>query len=144
MQNSVTMREIKHIILHCSATKEGKEYHAADIRRWHKAQGWSDIGYHYVISLDGTIEKGRAVELQGAHCLGRNHDSIGVCYIGGLDADGKPKDTRTSAQKFALSTLLMQLHARFPHARISGHREHAMKACPCFDAAEYRRYFDQV
>lgn len=138
------MRKINHIIIHCSATKEGKEYHAADIRRWHKARGYKDIGYHYVVDLDGTIEKGRAVELIGSHVAGRNHDSIGVCYIGGLDADGKSKDTRTTAQKFALSALLTQLHARFPQARISGHNEHAKKACPCFDVAEYRRYFDQV
>lgn len=137
------MREITEIILHCSATREGHSYHAADIDLWHRARGFDKIGYHYVITLDGAIEKGRAVEEVGAHCVGHNANSIGVCYIGGLDSWGQPKDTRTSRQKFALSTLLMQLHARFPHARIVGHREHAAKACPCFDAAEYRRYFDQ-
>ena len=137
------MREINEIILHCSATREGHSYHAADIDQWHRARGFNKIGYHYVITLDGTVEKGRDVEEVGAHCAGFNANSIGVCYIGGLDSLGSPKDTRTNRQKFALSTRLMQLHARFPKARIVGHREHARKACPCFDAAEYRRYFDQ-
>lgn len=138
------MREIKHIIIHCSATREGKVYHAADIDRWHKARGFAKIGYHFVIALDGTIEHGRALEEIGAHCLGRNSDSIGICYIGGFDANGKPKDTRTAAQRFTLSALLIQLHAAFPQARISGHNEHAKKACPCFDVAEYRKHFGQL
>lgn len=137
------MRNIKYIILHCSATKEGKEYHAADIERWHKSRGFTCIGYHYVIGLDGSVEKGRPVETVGAHALGYNAESIGVCYIGGLDSFGKPKDTRTNRQKFALSCLLTQLHARFPDAIIVGHNEVAKKACPCFNASEYRRYFDQ-
>lgn len=136
------MREITEIILHCSATREGHEYHAKDIDRWHKAQGYNCIGYHYVVCLDGTIEKGRPIENVGAHCYGHNQHSIGVCYIGGLDAQGRPKDTRTSRQKFTLSTLLMQLHARFPKATIHGHNEFSNKACPCFNAEEYRRYFE--
>ena len=93
------MRPIDSIIIHCSATPEGKHFTAADIRRWHKAQGWSDIGYHYVILLDGTVQEGRPISQPGAHCKGMNARSIGICYIGGLAADGKtPKDTRTTAQ----------------------------------------------
>lgn len=136
------MREITEIILHCSDTYAGKQYHAADIDRWHKARGWKRIGYHYVITLDGQIEKGRAVEDVGAHCLGHNEHSIGICYIGGRSLDDRPADTRTMKQKFALSALLLQLHARFPHATIHGHNEFSKKACPCFDAAEYRRFFE--
>lgn len=138
------MREINEIILHCSATKEGKEYHARHIDTWHRARGFAKIGYHYVITLDGKLEKGRALDEVGAHALGHNLNSIGICYIGGLDDCGNPKDTRTNQQKFALSCLLTQLHARWPHARIIGHCEVAKKACPCFDVSEYRRYFDQV
>lgn len=137
------MREITEIILHCSATREGHEYHAADIDRWHKARGFSKIGYHYVVTLDGQVERGRKQEEVGAHCLGHNANSLGICYIGGLDVWGQPKDTRTPRQKFTLSVLLTQLHAQFPKAIIRGHREFAKKACPCFDAAEYRKYFDQ-
>ena len=91
------MREIKSIILHCSATPEGKDFTVADITRWHKERGFRTIGYHYVVYRDGTVHKGRPVEQIGAHCEGHNKDSISVCYIGGLMADGKtPKDTRTA------------------------------------------------
>lgn len=91
------MREIKSIILHCSATPEGKDFTVADITRWHKERGFRTIGYHYVVYRDGTVHKGRPVEQIGAHCEGHNKDSIGVCYIGGLMADGNtPKDTRTA------------------------------------------------
>lgn len=137
------MRNITEIILHCSATKEGKDYDVTDIIRWHKAQGWNTVGYHYVIKLDGTVQIGRPVEMAGAHTLGHNENSIGICYIGGLDADGNPKDTRTNRQKFALGVLLGQLHYKFPQARICGHNEFSKKACPCFDVSEYRKFFDQ-
>ena len=100
------MRQIKQIIVHCSATKEGYHFTKADIDRWHKEQGYSCIGYHYVIYLDGSIHQGRAEDEIGAHCLGKNATSIGICYIGGLNAYGEPKDTRTDKQKAALLTLL--------------------------------------
>ena len=89
------MRYISEIIIHCSATKEGLDFNVNDLRRWHKAQGWKDVGYHFVITLDGTIEQGRALEEIGSHTKGHNAHSIGICYIGGLDKNGKPKDTRT-------------------------------------------------
>lgn len=133
------MREIKEILVHCSATKEGKNYTVNDITRWHKDRGFTTIGYHYVVLLDGTIQQGRAEMVMGAHCTGHNANSIGVCYIGGLDASGKPKDTRTEAQKKALLTLLKRLKADYPKATIHGHCEYANKACPCFDAySEYK------
>lgn len=128
------MRRITEIIVHCSATAEGKHFTAADIRRWHKGQGWADIGYHYVVLLDGTVQAGRPLEQAGAHCVGHNAKSIGVCYIGGLAADGRtPKDTRTTAQKAALARLLVKLQEQFPGASIHGHNEFAAKACPSFD-----------
>lgn len=128
------MRKIDEIIIHCSATAEGKDFNAADIDRWHKQRGFKKIGYHYVIKLDGTIEKGRGVEEVGAHCLNHNKNSIGICYIGGLASDGKtPKDTRTTEQKKALWKLIVELLIKYPNATIHGHREFANKACPCFD-----------
>lgn len=139
------MRYINEIIIHCSDTKEGIEFNANDIRRWHKAKGWNDIGYHYVIKLDGTIENGRPIDAIGSHCKGHNAHSIGICYIGGLDSKGKPKDTRTIQQKAALYTLLNKLAEQFPDALIHGHKEFANKACPCYDVAkEFKDYNDMV
>lgn len=128
-------RKITEIIVHCSATPEGKSYTVADIRKWHKAQGWSDIGYHYVVYLDGTVHIGRDVNIIGAHCTGHNSFSIGVCYIGGVDKDGKtPKDTRTKEQKEGLLNLLQELKKIYPKAKIYGHHDFdKKKACPSFD-----------
>ena len=134
------MRKINEIIVHCAATPEGKNFKAADIDRWHRERKMKCIGYHYVVDLDGTVEPGRPESEIGAHCLGHNQYSIGVCYVGGLAADGKtPKDTRTSAQKEALLALLKKLRAKYPKASIHGHRDFAAKACPSFDATtEYK------
>lgn len=130
-----SQRTINEIIVHCTATGEGRDYDVATIRSWHIRQGWSDIGYHYLIRLDGTIETGRDVNIAGAHCQGHNTHSIGVCYVGGVTADyDTPKDTRTEAQKDALVQLLVHLRALYPKATIHGHRDFAAKACPSFDA----------
>lgn len=128
------MRRINKIIIHCSATPEGRFHNAEDIDRWHKERGWRGIGYHYVILLDGTVEKGREEEEIGAHTVRHNHDSIGICYIGGLDKEGNPKDTRTEDQKIEMYKLLVEIKKHHPGATIHGHREFANKACPCFDA----------
>ena len=134
------MRKITKIIVHCADTPEGRNDTAADIRRWHKARGFNDIGYHYVVDLDGTIEPGRDVTIAGAHTTGHNADSIGVCYIGGADTDMKPKDTRTEEQKTALRLLLKYLVQKYPGAKIYGHRDFANKSCPSFDAkTEYAK-----
>lgn len=128
------MRKITKIIIHCSATPEGRDYTIADIDRWHKQKGWKGIGYHYVVYRDGSVHSGRSIEEIGAHCTGQNANSIGVCYIGGLSADGKTaKDTRTPEQKAALRSLIEKLKGKFPNVTIHGHREFANKACPCFD-----------
>lgn len=132
-------RNISMIIVHCSATPEGKDVSVESIRSSHKAQGWSDIGYHYVITLSGDVKQGRNVDLIGAHCQGKNTNSIGVCYVGGVDKDGRPKDTRTERQRIQLKQLLIQLLILYPGARIYGHRDFANKACPSFDATkEYK------
>ncbi len=133
-------RRIDEIIVHCSATPEGKDYTIADITSWHIARGFSTIGYHYVVYRDGSIHLGRDVNVSGAHCTGHNSHSIGICYIGGCAVDGKtPKDTRTNAQKAALEIALRRLRTLYPSAKIHGHRDFANKACPSFDATkEYK------
>ena len=134
------MREINKIIVHCSATQEGKNISAATIDKWHKKRGWRGIGYHYVIALDGSMEYGRPVEQVGAHVKGMNKDSIGIVYIGGVEAERGPdgdwvaKDTRTPEQKETLLMLLKVLKKLHPDATIHGHNEFAAKSCPCFDA----------
>ena len=135
-------RVINEIIIHCTATPEGRECSVDEIRQWHKARGFTDIGYHYVIHLDGRIENGRDVDIAGAHCTGHNANSIGVVYVGGCAKDGKtPKDTRTEAQKSSLANLLIDLRKLYPKATIHGHRDFANKACPSFDATkEYKKY----
>ena len=135
-------RPINRIFIHCSATPEGREHDVEDIRRWHKAKGWSDVGYHYVIKIDGTIEEGRSVNKDGAHSKGQNEDSIAICYIGGLTPrSGKSKDTRTDAQLDAIDDLLEDLKVLYPTATLHGHNEFSSKECPSFDVqAEYFYY----
>ncbi len=128
------MREISEIIIHCTATKEGRDVTISEIDGWHRERGFDQIGYHYVVMLNGDIKTGRPEFREGAHCYGHNKHSIGVCYVGGLDKYGDPKDTRTPEQKSALLNLLKQLKKRYPQARIYGHKAFAQKDCPCFEA----------
>lgn len=124
------MRKISKIIIHCSATPEGKDFTVQQIRQWHttpkpKGNGWRDIGYHFVIYRDSSVHPGRPVEQIGAHTSGHNANSIGVCYIGGCAHDGKtPKDTRTPAQRAALIRLVAELLRQYPAATVHGHCHH--------------------
>lgn len=152
------MRSIDKIIIHCSATVEGRHFTVEDIDRWHKQRGFRCIGYHFVIYLDGSVHNGRPIEEVGAHCLNHNAHSIGICYIGGLDEAKKPKDTRTPQQKDALKRLVQKLLNDYPNAKVHGHNElacvrtkrepgfstsqcqdncakcnYAGRPCPCFD-----------
>ena len=135
-------RRITELIVHCSDTPEGRNNTIDDIRLWHTlpvkkgGRGWSDIGYHYVIHLDGSVHTGRSVNIKGAHCAGHNEHSLGICYVGGRTKDMKQtKDTRTPEQKAALIKLLKQLKDKYPAARIYGHHDFdKTKDCPCFDA----------
>lgn len=133
-------RTIKEIIVHCTATPEGRIETVQSIRNMHKAKGWSDIGYHYLIGLNGECWEGRNVNLIGAHCEGHNSNSIGVCYVGGVDKKMQAKDTRTEKQKYALVALLKDLRKLYPKAKIYGHHDfNKGKSCPCFDAKnEYK------
>ena len=144
------MKEIDAIVIHCSATRAGQDLRAKDIDRMHKQRGFSQIGYNFVIDLDGMVENGRPLSIDGAHCNTKgfsttsyNKHSVGVCYIGGLDANGKPADTRTPAQ----SASLRELCKEYPIVEVLGHRDTSpdldgsgevepreyIKACPCFD-----------
>jgi N-acetyl-anhydromuramyl-L-alanine amidase AmpD len=151
------MRNITHIIIHCSATLPGQTVTTAIIDAWHRQRGYDRIGYHYVIMPDGTVEKGREEETVGAHCNGYNTNSLGICYIGGLDNHGRCKDTRTPEQKEALRSLVAELCRRHPITRIAGHRDYSpdlnrngrveshewTKTCPCFDVkAEFQLTVD--
>lgn len=131
------MRKISKIIVHCSATIEGQDIKTRTIRDWHVlGNGWDDIGYHYVIELDGSLHVGRDEDIIGSHCKGHNSESIGICYVGGLDKNGRPKDTRTDAQKSTMLSLIKRLKAKYPGAIVYGHNNFSSKACPCFDAKE--------
>lgn len=150
------MNKIDSIIIHCSATRAGQDFKAKDFDREHRNRGFSMIGYHYVIDLDGTIEEGRPLDMEGAHCntkgtsgISYNKHSIGICYVGGLDSNDKPTDTRTEAQKRALMELVSRLKHQFNITEILGHRDTSpdlndngivepnewIKSCPCFNAA---------
>ena len=150
------MNNIDSIIIHCSATRAGQDFKAKDIDRMHRDRNFSMIGYHYVIDLDGTIEEGRPLSMEGAHCntkgtsgISYNKHSVGICYVGGLDANGNPADTRTPAQKIALIELVSRLKSQFKITEVLGHRDTSpdlndngiveskewIKSCPCFDAA---------
>lgn len=140
------MKTIDAIVIHCSATPAGVDYRAADIDRWHKQKGWKMIGYNFVIDLDGTVEVGRPLTMDGAHCntagfsgVPYNKHSIGICYIGGVEGTKNhkgqivaklnskgvpiPKDTRTDAQKLAMHKLVMDLMEQYPIVEVIGHRD---------------------
>ena len=138
------MREIKEIIVHCTATPEGRKVSVEEIDRWHKDRGWSGIGYHYCIQLDGKINKGRNIKIPGAHCRGRNKYSIGLTYVGGCDTDMNAKDTRTDKQKESLKYLIGYLCASYPGAKVYGHNSFSSKACPSYDAKEEYKEISEI
>ena len=148
------MNKIDAIVIHCSATRAGQDVRAADIDKWHKERGFAMIGYNYVIDLDGTVEVGRPLSMDGAHCntaglsgQSYNKHSIGICYVGGLDENGNPADTRTPEQKLSLANLVYKLINEYPIVEVIGHRDASpdkngngkiernewIKQCPCFD-----------
>lgn len=132
------MRDINRIIIHCSATPEGRDIDAATIKDWHvNGNKWSDIGYHYVIKLNGEIESGRPLDVTGAHVKGHNKDSIGICYVGGADEDMNPKDTMLDCQEEAMRELIFSLRMVWDKdLTLHGHNEYASKACPSFKVSQ--------
>ena len=131
------MRHLDKIILHCSATREGQHITVDTMREWHLKRGWSDIGYHYVIYIDGSVHEGRPIEKIGAHTKGQNTGSIGICYVGGVEKDGKtPKDTLNELQETAMVNLIKALREQYGDMTLHGHNEFAAKACPSFKVYE--------
>ena len=127
----------RYLIIHCSDTYADMDTSAATIDQWHRARGFSGIGYHFVIRRDGYIENGRPVDAIGAHCKakGRNRDSVGICLVGGKSReDGGPEDNFTREQIASLRNLISQLKLKYPDAAVAGHRDFdKSRACPCFD-----------
>jgi N-acetyl-anhydromuramyl-L-alanine amidase AmpD len=140
-----------NLAIHCTATREGQDIDATTVDGWHLKQGWAGIGYHYLIHLDGSIESGRPEGAIGSHIAGHNANSIGIVYVGGLDSQGRPKDTRTPEQKAAMAQLVRHLDAKYRFKRIGGHRDYSpdkdrdgaiepfewLKACPSFDVTAW-------
>lgn len=131
------MRKINLLVLHCSATRENQVYTPEQLERDHKARGFVCAGYNFYVRRTGEVISMRPIEQIPAHTRGYNRNSIGICYEGGLDSEGKPEDTRTTEQKKSLRILLLMLLGHYPGSRICGHRDlGAPKACPCFNAEE--------
>ena len=144
------MRPIKLIVIHCSATREDREFTEYDLDICHRRRGFNGTGYHFYIRKNGDIKSTRPLERIGAHTRGFNKESIGICYEGGLDARGNPKDTRTPEQRSALHLLVYQLLQQFRNARVCGHRDLSpdldgdgkvepwewVKQCPCFEVSK--------
>lgn len=151
-QGMKPIRAVDYLIIHCADTSEDQNFSVLDIDRWHKERGWAGVGYHFVIRRDGVIEKGRPETIPGAHARGVNHLSLGICLIGGKDANGDPSDDFTQAQWDALRSLVDELLVRYPrlrddsgNARVIGHRDlpGVSKTCPSFEVADwFAREFD--
>lgn len=137
------MRDISKIILHCSATPEGRDVKVDDIRRWHLANGWDDIGYHFCIYADGSIHRGRDLDKSGAHTYGHNRNSIGICYIGGVDKEMNAKDTMTEMQDIAVIELVKSLRLIFGELSLHGHNEFSSKSCPSFDVQDKYKFLNE-
>jgi N-acetylmuramoyl-L-alanine amidase len=144
------MREINLLVIHCTATRSNLPFTQADLELSHRERGFNGIGYHYYIRRDGSIKSTRPLDKVGAHAKGYNAHSIGICYEGGLNAQGKPADTRTEWQRHSLRVLLLTLLRDYPGSKIVGHRDLSpdldgdgvieshewLKVCPCFDAGK--------
>lgn len=135
--NLKDLTSVEHIVLHCAATKPTMDIGLKEIDLWHRQRGWLMVGYHMIIRRDGTIEWGRPLDKQGAHVRGRNDSSIGICMVGGVNADLEPEDNFTDAQWRAVEFSLEALRFRFPEAEVVGHYQlDSGKACPSFNPKE--------
>lgn len=133
------IKSVDFLVIHCSATKADQNVGRAEIDRWHRERGWFEIGYHYVVRRDGTVEPGRPEDKPGAHVRGLNHLSLGICLAGGVGPDGRPAANFTPQQAVALRDLVDDLTTRYPNAEVVGHRDcpNVNKACPSFDARSW-------
>lgn len=125
------------IFVHCSATKPEMDIGVETIRMWHKQQGWLDVGYHFIIKRDGTVEDGRPVNVVGSHVKDWNSKSVGVCLVGGINAKGQFEANFTPAQMNSLRNKLKELMSKYPNAELMAHHSVAAKACPSFDVKRW-------
>lgn len=125
------------IFVHCSATKASMNVGLREIRQWHKEQGWLDVGYHFIIRRDGTIEEGRPVDVVGSHVKDWNSKSVGVCLVGGIDDKGKFEANFTPSQMQSLKEKLADLKDMYPDAEVKAHHDVAPKACPSFNLSRW-------
>jgi N-acetyl-anhydromuramyl-L-alanine amidase AmpD len=144
-------KDTKYIVIHCSATRPEMDIGVEEIRKWHMAKGWSDVGYHFVIRRNGKVEKGRIINDIGAHVAGYNAVSVGVCLVGGLNGNGRAVNNFTQEQMESLVSTVQYLKGLYPSAEVLGHRDLSpdknndgkitpdewLKACPCFDVREW-------
>ena len=128
--------DVKFLVVHCSATRCDREFSVEKLIATGKAR-FGQPSYHYYVRRNGDIVPILPETVRGVHARGYNRCSLGICYEGGLDPQGRKVDTRTPAQKHALFELLKSLHQDYPQSRIIGHRElpHVAKECPCFVAS---------
>ena len=139
-KNMMSADSVRFLVLHCSASRCNQDYSVEQLRRDHKARGFYDIGYHFYIRKDGTMTQHRKLLEVGAHARPYNRYSIGICYEGGLDEQGKPCNTMTTEQETRLIDLFRNLKILFPKAKIVGHRDlpgTTPKECPCLDAGSW-------
>ena len=135
-----TRLKTDYIVIHCSATRPSQDIGATDIDTWHRTRGFNGIGYHYVIRRDGTVEKGRDITVSGAHVEGYNHNSVGVCLVGGVDEEDfrVPENNFTAKQWATLEILIRDMKKKYPRAAIVGHTQlNPLKACPSFDVKDW-------
>ena len=132
-------KSTKFIAIHAADTYASMDIGLDEIDQWHREKGWSGCGYHYVIDRAGAVETGRELYSRGAHVKGFNHNSIGICMVGGRASDGGPEDNFTRDQYDTLASLLYHLTRLFPAAEVVGHRNFpkVTKACPCFNVREW-------
>ena len=139
-KNMMSADSVRFLVLHCSASRCNQDYSVEQLRRDHKARGFYDIGYHFYIRKDGTMTQHRKLLEVGAHARPYNRCSIGICYEGGLDEQGKPCNTMTTEQETRLIDLFRNLKILFPKAKIVGHRDlpgTTPKECPCLNAGSW-------
>ena len=139
-KNMMSADSVRFLVLHCSASRCNQDYSVEQLRRDHKARGFYDIGYHFNIRKDGTMTQHRKLLEVGAHARPYNRCSIGICYEGGLDEQGRPCNTMTTEQETRLIDLFRNLKILFPKAKIVGHRDlpgTTPKECPCLDAGSW-------
>ncbi|QTH23720.1 N-acetylmuramoyl-L-alanine amidase [Rhizorhabdus wittichii] len=130
--------KIEYLTIHCAATPRGRDVKAATISQW-DVRKFGQISYHHVVDIDGNRVRTLRDDQRGAHVGGANTGNIGICYVGGVETNNRPADTRTDAQKMALLTLIRTYRARYPGIIIRGHRDWpgVAKACPSFDVAAW-------